>query len=175
MSIRSLIRTIPDHPKPGVQFRDITTLLQDGAGFRATVQGLASPFRGAGVHKVAGIEARGFILGGAVAAELGAGFVPVRKSGKLPHVTIGYDYALEYGTDRIEIHVDAISPGERVLLVDDLIATGGTLEAAIRVVEQLRGEIVGSAVVIDLPDLGGRRRIESFGHKLVALCAFEGD
>jgi len=175
MSIRSLIRTIPDHPKPGVQFRDITTLLQDGAGFRATVQGLASPFRGAGVHKVAGIEARGFILGGAVAAELGAGFVPVRKSGKLPHVTIGYDYALEYGTDRIEIHVDAISPGERVLLVDDLIATGGTLEAAIRVVEQLRGEIVGSAVVIDLPDLGGRRRIEALGHKLVALCAFEGD
>ena len=175
MSIRSLIRTIPDHPKPGVAFRDITTLLQDGEGFRAAVQGLASPFRGAGVHKVAGIEARGFILGGAVAAELGAGFVPVRKSGKLPHVTIGYDYALEYGTDRIEIHVDAISPGERVLLVDDLIATGGTLEAAIRVVEQLRGEIVGSAVVIDLPDLGGRRRIEALGHKLVALCAFEGD
>jgi len=175
MSIRSLIRTIPDHPKPGVQFRDITTLLQDGPGFRATVQGLASPFRSAGVHKVAGIEARGFILGGAVAAELGAGFVPVRKSGKLPYVTIGYDYALEYGTDRIEIHVDAISPGERVLLIDDLVATGGTLEAAIRVVGQLRGEIVGSAVVIDLPDLGGRRRIEALGHKLVALCAFEGD
>jgi adenine phosphoribosyltransferase len=175
MSIRSLIRTIPDHPKPGVQFRDITTLLQDGEGFRAAVQGLAGPFRGAGVGKVAGIEARGFILGGAVAAELGAGFVPVRKSGKLPHVTIGYDYALEYGTDRIEIHVDAISPGERVLLVDDLIATGGTLEAAIRVIEQLRGEIVGSAVVIDLPDLGGRRRIEALGHKLVSLCAFEGD
>ena len=175
MSIRSLIRTIPDHPKRGVQFRDITTLLQDGHGFRAAVQGLATPFRGAGVDKVAGIEARGFILGGAVAAELGAGFVPVRKSGKLPYVTIGYEYALEYGTDRIEVHVDAINPGERVLLVDDLIATGGTLEAAIRVIEQLRGSIVGSAVVIDLPDLGGRRRIEALGHKLVALCAFEGD
>ena len=175
MSIRSLIRTIPDHPKPGVQFRDITTLLQDGAGFRAAVQGLASPFRGAGVGKVAGIEARGFILGGAVAAELGAGFVPVRKAGKLPHLTIGYEYELEYGTDRIEIHVDAIRPGERVLLVDDLIATGGTLEAAIRVIEELRGEIVGTAVVIDLPDLGGRRRIEALGHKLVALCAFDGE
>jgi adenine phosphoribosyltransferase len=127
------------------------------------------------IDKVAGIEARGFILGGAVAFEIGAGFVPVRKSGKLPHATIGYDYALEYGTDRIEIHIDAIARGEKVLLVDDLIATGGTLEASIRVVEALGGEVVGSAVVIDLPDLGGRRRVEALGHKLVALCAFEGD
>ena len=139
------------------------------------VQGLAAPFRDAGIDKVAGIEARGFILGGAVAVELGAGFVPVRKAGKLPHVTIGHEYALEYGTDRIEIHVDALSPGERVLLVDDLVATGGTLEAAIRVIEKLGGEIVGTAAVIDLPDLGGRRRIEALGHKLVALCAFEGE
>lgn len=175
MSIQSLIRTIPDYPKPGIQFRDITTLLRDREGFRRAVQGLAAPFRDAGVDKVAGIEARGFILGGAVAVELGAGFVPVRKAGKLPHVTIGHEYALEYGTDRIEIHVDALSPGERVLLVDDLVATGGTLEAAIRVIEKLGGEIVGTAAVIDLPDLGGRRRIEALGHKLVALCAFEGE
>ena len=175
MSIQSLIRTIPDYPKPGIQFRDITTLLRDREGFRMAVQGLAAPFRDAGVDKVAGIEARGFILGGAVAVELGAGFVPVRKAGKLPHVTIGHEYALEYGTDRIEIHVDALSPGERVLLIDDLVATGGTLEAAIRVIEKLGGEIVGTAVVIDLPDLGGRRRIEALGHKLVALCAFEGE
>ena len=175
MSIQSLIRTIPDHPKPGIQFRDITTLLQDARGLRTAVQGLVSPFRGAGVDKVAGIEARGFILGGAVAVELGAGFVPVRKAGKLPHATIGHEYALEYGTDRIEVHVDAFQPGERVLLVDDLVATGGTLEAAIRMIESLRAEIVGIAVVIDLPDLGGRRRIEALGHKLVALCAFEGE
>ena len=175
MSIQSLIRTIPDYPKPGIQFRDITTLLRDREGFRMAVQGLAAPFRDAGIDKVAGIEARGFILGGAVAVELGAGFVPVRKAGKLPHVTIGHEYALEYGTDRIEIHVDALSPGERVLLVDDLVATGGTLEAAIRVIEKLGGEIVGTAAVIDLPDLGGRRRIEALGHKLVALCAFEGE
>jgi adenine phosphoribosyltransferase len=175
MSIKSRIRTIPDYPKPGVQFRDITTLLQDPEGFRLSVAGLAEPFRGMGIDKVAGIEARGFILGGAVAFEIGAGFVPVRKSGKLPHATIGHDYALEYGTDRIEIHIDAIVKGEKVLLVDDLIATGGTLEASIRVVEALGGEVVGSAVVIDLPDLGGRRRVEALGHKLVALCAFEGD
>jgi adenine phosphoribosyltransferase len=175
MSIRSLIRTIPDHPKPGILFRDITTLLGDRDGFRSAVAGLASPFRSASVDKVAGIEARGFILGGAVASELGAGFIPVRKAGKLPYETIAHEYALEYGTDRIEVHVDALRPGQRVLLVDDLVATGGTLEAAIRVVEALRAEIVGIAVVIDLPDLGGRRRIEALGHKLVALCAFEGE
>jgi adenine phosphoribosyltransferase len=175
VSIKSLIRTIPDHPKPGIRFRDITTLLQDRDGFRSAVEGLAEPFRGAGVDKVAGIEARGFILGGAVAVELGAGFVPVRKSGKLPSTTIGHSYALEYGTDRVEIHADAISRGERVLLVDDLVATGGTLEAAIRVLQAAGAEVVGAAVVVDLPDLGGRRRIEALGHKLVALCAFEGD
>ena len=175
MSIKSRIRTIPDHPKPGILFRDITTLLQDRDGFRLAVLGLADPFRSTCVDKVVGIEARGFILGGAAAIELGAGFVPVRKSGKLPHATIGHDYALEYGTDRIEVHIDALAKGEKVLLVDDLIATGGTLEASLRVVEALGGEVVGAAVVIDLPDLGGRRRFEALGHKLVALCAFEGD
>ena len=175
MSIKSRIRTIPDHPKPGILFRDITTLLQDRDGFRLAVLGLTDPFRGTRVDKVVGIEARGFILGGAAAIELGAGFVPVRKSGKLPHATIGQEYTLEYGTDRVEMHTDAISRGEKVLLADDLIATGGTLEAAIRVIEAAGGEVVGAAVVIDLPDLGGRRRIEALGHKLVALCAFEGD
>ena len=175
MALKSRIRTIPDHPKPGILFRDITTLLQDRDAFRLAVTGLCDPFRSTRIDKVAGIEARGFILGGAVAIELGAGFVPVRKSGKLPHATVGHDYELEYGTDRVEIHADAIRSGERVLLVDDLIATGGTLEASLRVVEELGGEIAGAAVVIDLPDLGGRRRIEALGHKLVALCAFEGD
>ncbi len=175
MPIKSRIRTIPDYPKPGIQFRDITTLLLDPVGFRIAVEGLAQPFRGSKVDKVAGIEARGFILGGAVAKELGAGFVPVRKSGKLPHQTVGHDYELEYGSDRIEIHADAVSRGDRVLLIDDLIATGGTAEAAIHVVEQLGGEIVGLAVVIDLPDLGGRRRIEKLGHKLTFLCEFEGE
>ncbi len=173
--IKSRIRTIPDYPKAGIQFRDITTLLQDPVGFRIAVDGLVEPFRDIAIDKVVGIEARGFILGGAVARELGAGFVPVRKPGKLPHDKIGHDYDLEYGQDRIEVHVDAVKTGERVLLVDDLIATGGTAQAAIRVLEQLGGEIVGVAVVIDLPDVGGRARIETMGHDVVALCTFEGD
>jgi len=174
MPIQSLIRTIPDYPTQGIQFRDITTLLLDPVGFRIAVEGLVEPFRGASIDKVAGIEARGFILGGAVALELRAGFVPVRKPGKLPLATVGQDYALEYGRDRVEVHSDAIGRGERVLVVDDLIATGGTAEATIRVIEELGGQIAGLAVVIDLPDVGGRARIEALGHQLVALCAFEG-
>jgi adenine phosphoribosyltransferase len=175
MTIKSRIRTIPDHPKPGIQFRDITTLLQDPVGIRITVEGIVEHYRTQRVDKVAGIEARGFILGGAVAVALGAGFVPVRKAGKLPAETIGQDYDLEYGTDRVEIHTDAIRKGERVLLVDDLIATGGTAEAAARVVEQLGGIVVGVAVAVDLPDLGGRRRLEKQGHDVMALCEFEGE
>jgi len=175
MPIKSRIRTIPDHPKPGIQFRDITTLLQDPVGLRISVEGLVKPFQGEKIDKVVGIEARGFILGGAVALELGVGFVPVRKPGKLPYETIGQDYELEYGTDRIEMHTDAIAPGERVLLIDDLIATGGTAEAAIHVIEQAGGQLVGVGVVIDLPEVGGRKRIEALGHELVALCAFEGE
>ena len=175
MPIKSRIRTIPDHPKPGIQFRDITTLLQDPVGLRLSVEGLVKPFQGEKIDKVVGIEARGFILGGAVALELGVGFVPVRKPGKLPYETIGQDYELEYGTDRIEMHTDAIAPGERVLLIDDLIATGGTAEAAIHVIEQAGGQLVGVGVVIDLPEVGGRKRIEALGHELVALCAFEGE
>ncbi len=175
MPIKSRIRTIPDHPKPGIQFRDITTLLQDPVGLRLSVEGLVERFQDEEIDKVVAIEARGFMLGGAVAVRLDAGFVPARKLGKLPRETIGKDYELEYGTDRIEMHTDAIAPGERVLLIDDLIATGGTAEAAIHVIEQAGGQIVGVAVVIDLPEVGGRKRIEALGHELLALCAFEGE
>ncbi len=175
MSIKSRIRTIPDYPKPGVQFRDITTLLQDAVGLRITVDQLVQPFQGARIDKVAGIEARGFILGGAVAHQLEAGFVPIRKKGKLPWKAIGQDYALEYGNDRIEMHEDALLEREQVLLIDDLIATGGTAEAAIHVIARTGAQLVGVAVVVELPELGGRRRIESMGHKLVSLCTFEGD
>ena len=174
MAIKSRIRSIPDYPKPGIIFRDITTLLQDPVGFRVTVERLVQSFQAGRVDKVAGVEARGFILGGAVAHQLIAGFIPVRKKGKLPWQTIGQDYALEYGTDRVEIHTDAIREGERVLLIDDLIATGGTAAAAIELVRQTGGKIIGAAFVIDLPDLGGRKRIESMGVDVVALCAFEG-
>ena len=175
MTIKSRIRTIPDHPKAGIQFRDITTLLQDAVGLRLAVERLVAPFASARVDKVAGIEARGFIVGGAVAHQLEAGFVPIRKQGKLPWKTHGQDYELEYGTDRVEIHQDAVMEGEQVLVVDDLIATGGTAEAAIRLVEAAGGEVVGLAVIVDLPDLGGRRRIEELGHKVAALCEFEGE
>jgi len=174
MSIKSRIRTIPDHPKPGVLFRDITTLLQDAAGLRLSVERMLVPFRGARIDKVAGIEARGFILGGAIAHQLEAGFVPLRKPGKLPWRTIGQDYELEYGRDRIEMHEDAVREGEQILLVDDLIATGGTARAAIRLLEQVGGRLVGVAVIVELPDLGGRARIEEIGHKLVSLVRFEG-
>jgi adenine phosphoribosyltransferase len=175
MSLKALIRTIPDYPKPGILFRDITTLLLDARGFREATVGLAEPFRSARIDKVAGIEARGLILGGAVALELRAGFAPVRKRGKLPWETIGEDYLLEYGSDRVEMHRDAVAPGERVLLIDDLIATGGTAEAAIRVIEKLGGQIMGCAAIIDLPALGGSRRIAALGHRLVSLVEFEGE
>jgi len=175
MPIKSLIRTIPNYPKQGIQFRDITTLLQDPKGMQLAVERLAEPFRGLGIDKVAGIEARGFILGGAVAVALGAGFVLVRKKGKLPWDTIGADYDLEYGSDGVEIHTDTIRSGECVLVVDDLVATGGTAEATIRIVERVGGMVAGCAVVIDLPDLGGRRRIEAAGHRVISLCEFEGE
>jgi adenine phosphoribosyltransferase len=173
--IKSRIRTIPDHPKPGIQFRDITTLLQDPVGLHLAVQQLAGAFKGIGVDKVAGIEARGFILGGAIAVALEAGFVAVRKAGKLPHTTIGVDYDLEYGTDRVEIHTDAIHRGERVLVIDDLIATGGTALASVELIEQAGGEVVGCGFIIDLPDLGGAARLVERGLRVHALCAFEGE
>jgi adenine phosphoribosyltransferase len=175
MDLRSLVRTIPDYPKPGIMFRDITTLLGHVEGFRRAVSELANRFADAGVRKVAGIEARGFILGGALAHQLGAGFVPVRKKGKLPFQVIGNDYELEYGTDRVEIHVDAVAAGERVLLVDDLIATGGTAAAAIQLLERAGATVLGASFVIELPGLGGRRRLEAMGHPVHALIAFEGD
>ncbi len=173
MDLKALIRTIPDHPKPGILFRDITTLLADGPGFREVITRLAARYQDAGIAKVAGIEARGFILGGALADRLGAGFVPIRKSGKLPGATIGHDYELEYGVDRVEIHRDAVSPGERVVLIDDLIATGGTAEAGLVLLRRLEAEVVEAAFVIDLPELGGRRRLETTCPTF-CLIAFEG-
>ena len=174
MPIAERIRTIPDYPKPGIMFRDITTLLNDPLGFRKTVDELVQPYAGQRIDKVAAIEARGFILGGAVAHQLSIGFIPVRKKGKLPWKTIGQDYELEYGIDRMEIHVDAVKPGEKVLIVDDLIATGGTAEAAVKLVRQAGGVVVGSAFIIDLPDLGGAKRLEKLGVPVRTLVAFEG-
>jgi adenine phosphoribosyltransferase len=173
--IKHHIRTIPDHPKKGVLFRDITTLLKDPTGFRAAVDSLVTHYRDQRVHKVVGIEARGFILGAPVAYLLGVGFVPVRKKGKLPAPTLGHDYELEYGTDRVEVHVDAIGRGERVLIIDDLLATGGTAEAAATLVERAGGQIVGCGFVIDLPELGGHKRLEARRWPVFALCEFEGD
>jgi adenine phosphoribosyltransferase len=175
MPLRSLVRTIPHHPKPGVMFRDITTLLKDAGGFRAAIDALAERYRGRAVAKVAGIEARGFIVAAPLAYASGAGFVPLRKRGRLPAATVGHDYALEYGTDRIEMHVDAIAPGDRVLVADDLIATGGTAEAAVKLIEGAGGEVVECCFVIELPDLGGRARLEVLGHPVAALLEFEGE
>ncbi len=175
MDIKSYIRTIPGYPKEGVMFRDITTLWQDAAGLRTAIDQLVWPYAGVRIDKVAGIEARGFVLGGAIAHQLSVGFVPIRKKGKLPSTTIGEEYALEYGTDVVEIHDDAISEGENILIVDDLIATGGTAEAAIKLIRRAKGTIIGSAFIIDLPDLGGRKRIEDMGVNVRTLCEFEGD
>lgn len=174
MDLKAKIRTIPDYPKPGIMFRDVTTLWQDARGFRRVVDELVQPHAGRRIDKVAAIEARGFILGGAVAHQLSVGFVPVRKPGKLPHATIGVDYDLEYGRDRLEIHVDAIRSGENVLLVDDLIATGGTALAAIHLIEAAGGTVVGCSFVVDLPDLAGRRRLETAGYTVTSLVSFEG-
>jgi adenine phosphoribosyltransferase len=174
IDIRSLIRTIPDYPKPGILFRDITTLIADPLGLRASVDGLVLPFLKSGIDHVVGIEARGFILGGAVAHELGRGFIPIRKKGKLPWKVIGQEYSLEYGVDTIEIHADAIGKGDRVLLIDDLIATGGTAEAAIELIRRSGGEIVAAAFIVDLPDLGGAGRLSAHGVDVHTLVSFEG-
>lgn len=172
--LKASVRTIPDYPKPGILFRDVTTLFGDARAFAAAIEGLVAPYRDAGICKVAGIEARGFILGGAVAQQLAAGFTPIRKRGKLPAATLRQTYALEYGEDEVEIHLDAVAPGERVLLVDDLIATGGTAEAAIRLLTRAGAKVVGAGFVIDLPDLGGAGRITQMGVPVHALMAFEG-
>lgn len=174
MDFKQHIRTIPDYPKTGIMFRDVTTLFSNTDAFKAAINALAEPFQNRDIKYVAGIEARGFILGGAVATALGAGFIPVRKQGKLPFKTIGRDYALEYGVDRVEIHVDAVSKGDKVLVVDDLIATGGTAEAAIALLQDCGAEVVAAAFVIDLPELQGKDKVSALGVPTHALCAFEG-
>jgi adenine phosphoribosyltransferase len=175
LPVKSRIRTLPHYPQRGVMFRDITTLLKDPLGFRVTISEFVNRYQGVRIDKVAAIEARGFIIGSALAYQLQAGFVPIRKQGKLPAATIGHDYALEYGADRVEMHADALAQGEQVLLVDDLIATGGTAEAAVKLIETAGAKIVECCFVIDLPDLGGRKRLEKHGQKVFTLCEFEGD
>lgn len=176
MPIKSRIRTIEHYPKDGIMFRDITTLLKDPVGFRIMIHELVNRYTGMEIDRVAGIEARGFIIGSPLAYLLGVGFVPIRKPGKLPSETVGHDYELEYGTDRIEMHTDAISEGEKILLVDDLIATGGTAEAAVKLITSMGGEIVECCFVIDLPDIGGRKLLEEkHSQKVFSLCEFEGD
>jgi adenine phosphoribosyltransferase len=175
MTIKSLIRTIPHYPKQGVQFRDITTLLKDPLGLKVTIDEFHKRYADQRIDKVVGVESRGFLVGAPLAYKLGVGFVPIRKQGKLPAETMGHDYELEYGSDRVEIHKDAIEKGERILLVDDLIATGGTALASAALIEKLGGEVVECAFIIDLISLGGRERLEAKGHKMFALVEFEGE
>ncbi len=173
-TLHAAVRTISDYPKPGILFRDITTLLGDARAFRRAVDELVHPWAGSKIDKIAGIEARGFILGGAIAHQLSAGFIPIRKKGKLPHETVRVAYSLEYGIDEMEMHKDAVKPGEKVILVDDLIATGGTAEAATRLLRQMGADIASACFVIDLPDLGGRARLEALGVPVRTLIAYEG-
>lgn len=170
--LRQVIRTIPDYPKPGIQFRDITTLLRDRRAFKLTIETLCERWQDAAVDKVVGIEARGFILGGAVAHHLGAGFVPIRKRGKLPHETVRVAYSLEYGVDEMEMHKDAVRAGEKVLLIDDLIATGGTATAAAQLLKSAGANVLAACFVIDLPGLGGAARLRAAGIDVEALLAF---
>jgi len=174
MVIKKLIRSIPDYPKPGIMFRDITTLIKDPIGLNLVIKKLSERYAELRINKIAGIESRGFIIGAPLAYELGVGFIPIRKKGKLPAETIGCDYALEYGADRIEIHVDAISPGENILLIDDLIATGGTAEAAVTLIKNCGGIVAECAFVVDLPDLGGKSRLEKMGLSVFSLTEFDG-
>ena len=173
-TVQDYIRTIPDFPHEGIMFRDVTTLFGDARGFRMAVDQLLHPWMGQKIDKVVGLEARGFILGGAVAHQLAVGFVPVRKKGKLPGKVISTDYSLEYGQATVELHEDALKPGERVLIVDDLLATGGTCAAGIKLVQQLGAEVAGCAFVVDLPELGGRKVLEGLGMQVHTLCDFDG-
>jgi adenine phosphoribosyltransferase len=172
--LRAAIRTIPDYPKPGIMFRDITTLLGDARAFRRTVDELVQPWAGMKIDKVAGIEARGFILGGAVAHQVSAGFIPIRKKGKLPHKRVTIAYSLEYGLDEMEVHEDAVEKGERVILVDDLIATGGTAEGAVKLLRQLGANVLAACFVIDLPELGGADKLRKLDVPVRTLISFEG-
>ncbi len=174
MNLKDTIRTISNYPKPGIEFRDITTLLGNPRAFRRAVDELVQPYAGEKIEKVAGMEARGFILGGAVAHQLSAGFVPIRKKGKLPHEVVSIAYSLEYGVDQMEIHRDAILEGEKVVLVDDLIATGGTACAAVQLLRNLGADVVATCFVIDLPDLGGADKLRAMGVPVRVLCSFEG-
>ncbi len=174
MNLKDTIRSIVDYPKPGIIFRDITTLLGNPRAFRRAVDELVQPYAGTGVEKVAGMEARGFILGGAVAHQLSAGFVPIRKKGKLPHETVSIAYSLEYGVDEMEIHRDAVLAGEKVVLVDDLIATGGTACAAVQLLRNLGADVVATCFVIDLPELGGADKLRAMGVPVRVLVEFEG-
>lgn len=174
LDLKSLIRSIPDYPKRGIIFRDITSLISHAEGFKQSIRALSDPYRDKGIQKIVGIEARGFIFGGAMADYLGVGFVPIRKQGKLPGKVVAQDYSLEYGTDRIEMHDDAIADGEKVLLVDDLIATGGTAVAAIELLQSVGGDVEGAAFVIDLPDLGGAALLKERGIDVHTLVSFEG-
>ncbi|MBK9079717.1 MAG: adenine phosphoribosyltransferase [Hyphomicrobium sp.] len=164
-SLERLIRTIPDYPKAGIMFRDITTLLGDAKGLKKAIQAMSEPYGDEKIDAVAGIEARGFILGGAIADRLACGFIPIRKKGKLPWKTIGQEYALEYGVDIIEMHEDAVGKGQRILIVDDLIATGGTAEAAVKLIRRSGGDVVGATFIVDLPELGGIKRLASTASK----------
>jgi len=174
LDLKTLVRTIPNHPKPGIMFRDITTLLGNARAFRRAVDELVQPWAGSKIDKVAGIEARGFILGGAIADKLGCGFVPIRKKGKLPYKRVTIGYSLEYGIDEMEMHEDGVTKGERVILVDDLIATGGTAEAAVKLVRRSGGDIVGACFIIDLPDLGGADKLRKLDVPVRTLITFEG-
>ncbi len=174
LDLKDAIRTIPDYPKPGIMFRDITTLLGNARAFRRAVDELVQPYAGTKVDKIAGIEARGFILGGAVAHQLSAGFVPIRKKGKLPHAVVSIAYSLEYGIDEMEMHEDAVQRGERVILVDDLIATGGTATAAVQLLQRIGAEVVAACFVIDLPELGGADKLRALGVPVRTLIGFEG-
>ena len=168
------IRNIADYPKPGIMFRDITTLLGNPRAFRSAIDALIQPFAGTKIDKVAGVEARGFIMGGAMAHQMSAGFVPIRKKGKLPHDIVRIAYSLEYGVDEMEMHRDAIKPGEKVVLVDDLIATGGTAEGATKLLQQMGADIVAAWFIIDLPELGGRKKLEALGVEVRTLIEFDG-
>ena len=174
LDLEAAIRTIPDYPKEGILFRDITTLLGDPRAFRRAVDELVHPWAGSKIDKVAGIEARGFIIGGAVAHQLSAGFVPIRKRGKLPHETVRVAYSLEYGLDEMEMHRDGIRPGEKTILVDDLIATGGTAEAAVKLLKEIGADVLAAIFIIDLPDLGGKKKIEALGVPVTTLVEFAG-